>query len=345
MSHLSPRNIGGKSVVHGADASATVPFDGVSGPYVLSMPQGDIRPIKPVEIDSALYLLLYEPHEPQAELEARVIRFRQMARKEHYNLERQLAAVQNGRLVFSCFFVPQPGGTAFFFLADPSQYLADDFSLGISAVRMACRWAFNEGGAFLQTLLEIHDAMRYELCVQSGFAHLADLVYMTVTDLSDAEPAVLPKGFSWRVYHADDDLFQATVGETYQESMDCPELGNYRDLSSAMQGHRAAGRFEGGRWWRLLMEEDRPVGVLLMAPLRSGNVMELTYMGVCPHGRGRGLGRLLVQEALSLSFRSGMDSMVLAVDSQNLLAKRIYRESGFYGIARRRVMIRSSTML
>ena len=57
--------------------------------------------------------------------------------------------------------------------------------------------------------------------------------------------------------------------------------------------------------------------------------LELAYMGIHPHFRGKGLGRLLLLRGLAQARREGFASVTLAVDSNNGPALSLYESMGF----------------
>ena len=81
--------------------------------------------------------------------------------------------------------------------------------------------------------------------------------------------------------------------------------------------------------WSLLSIKNEPAGVCLLSPLPTQGSIELTYMGVVPKYRGRKLGRIMLNRALSLSAIDGYKLMSLAVDSNNHFAWNIYKTTGF----------------
>ena len=70
--------------------------------------------------------------------------------------------------------------------------------------------------------------------------------------------------------------------------------------------------------------------------------MELTYFGIVPEFRGRGLGRKILIDAVRAAAIAGRSVIFLAVDCGNTYANALYSDFGFAELARRRVMIRSS---
>lgn len=82
-----------------------------------------------------------------------------------------------------------------------------------------------------------------------------------------------------------------------------------------------------------------PAGVLLLAPLRDRNLLEVVYMGVAHHFRRQGVGRALMHKCNGEMIARGFDGVTLAVDSVNASARTLYHQWGFAETGRRRVWI------
>jgi ribosomal protein S18 acetylase RimI-like enzyme len=131
--------------------------------------------------------------------------------------------------------------------------------------------------------------------------------------------------------------FRNVLQATYIGSLDMPELDGARGLDDIMESHRAAGRFDPGRW-QLGHVPGRPeaASVLLLAEVPSRPAWEVVYLGLTPPARGHGLGRAVVGHALELA-RAHVGRLELAVDCRNVPATRLYRSTGFVVRDRRAV--------
>jgi ribosomal-protein-alanine N-acetyltransferase len=69
---------------------------------------------------------------------------------------------------------------------------------------------------------------------------------------------------------------------------------------------------------------------------------EILTVAVAHSERGRGLGRLLVEEALRRLYREGAAACFLEVDQANQPAMRLYRSLGFEVIGERKGYYRAS---
>jgi ribosomal protein S18 acetylase RimI-like enzyme len=310
-------------------------------------PRVAIRPVREYEIDEALALFLADPGQT-CQVRRKVKSFRALAQQEHYDLTRQVIVVHDQKPLHACLFVPNEGRSAFVFTSCPSSAEPEPpewTQAREDALQQLCRWAFDSGSTLLQILLEPGDTLRRELCLRCGFRALTDLVYLfrlSDSPLPAPEPSVGIRWLSYQPQHHE--LFKSVIAQTYRYSLDCPELENLRDLEDIVLGHKAAGQFHPDLW-NLLLLRDEPLGVLLLAPMKSGDTMELTYMGLCPAARRRGLGSVLLSQALALTGSFNIKSLTLAVDYRNQPACRLYRRFGFTVFLRRSVLIFSSHWL
>ena len=308
--------------------------------------QSRIRPVQLAEIDRALSLFLGDGSEGRGQIEDKIFSFRQLARREHYDLTRQMVGIYQDQIVHACLFVCQPGRSAFIFTSPVRSQDSSESNLSSLAnqtLRSTCQWALHEGASLIQILTEPNDANRQDLCRRSGFRKLTDLIYLLRT--ADHSPGIRPKlpaTMRWLSYAPEHkDLFGKVIRRTYEDSQDCPELSELRDIEDVLESHQGAGDFK-PELWRLLLQDDEPLGVMIVSPLRSEDALELTYMGLAPSARGKGLGTLILQEAFYLSNRIGTLPLTLAVDSRNQAAIRIYTGAGFQVVLRRTVFIFSS---
>lgn len=135
-------------------------------------------------------------------------------------------------------------------------------------------------------------------------------------------------------------MLEALVSKTYQKTLDCPELEGLRSVRDVLHGYQCSGD-SGDRLWRLLELHGQRVGVLLLSEHQPSRQMELTYMGLIPQARGRGLGGQAVAAAQQTTRQRRCQQLVLAVDQRNQPAKRAYRSAGFSAWAQRTVFLRS----
>ena len=304
----------------------------------------EVRRIRPDEIERSLPLLLAEA--PSSPASASVVAaFERIARLDGYDLGKQMVVAGDGGLAYACLFVPRPGGAAFVFTG-PAPAVDDEFcgsfELAAGALSKLIEWARRDGCNLLQVLADPSDRSRAELSLKSGFRRLTDLIYLIRDCSKVAFERPLRDDLSWLEYGPENhELFKSTILSTYRDSLDCPELENLRDIEDIIVAHKSAGDFD-CHYWKLLLCDSKPAGVLLLSPLSRQGIAELTYMGLCPDFRGYSLGRALINEAITLVGASGLAGLTLAVDCRNYPACRLYASCDFSEILRRSVYYYSS---
>ncbi len=302
-----------------------------------------IRRVRGSEIDSALRLLFGSPTTEITLIRRQIDAFRRIARSEGYDLKRQMVLLHRETIVAACCFVPQDGGTAFVFTSLPPVQ-TELFPLMLTAHQQMAQWAFNEGSNLLQILLEPEDLSRRDLCRAAGYEELTELLYLRRHVDHPPLTIALSDSIRWTTYTPDrHEQFKSVIAQTYEKSLDCPELTGMRDMEQVVRSHKSAGRFDPDCWF-LMLQNDRPVGVLLLSPLNDPDAMELTYMGLTPAARSGGLGAQLLAHAIDRTRRAGRETLTLAVDCRNTPAIKLYRFFGFETLFPRRVLIRSRTI-
>lgn len=193
----------------------------------------------------------------------------------------------------------------------------------------AIGWLRQCGARLGQTLLaegEVHLAAALE---RHGFAHITSLWYMrhALKFLPPWPPA--PLELTYETYSSGDPtLFHRTLLRSYEQTRDCPEVNGVRTLEEIVEGHQAQGCYDPRRWW-LALEAGQPVGVLLLAQLSEWEGWDLSYVGVVPEARRRGVGCALTRKALYEARAAGAIQVTLAVDTRNRPAWNLYRALGF----------------
>ncbi|WP_161602406.1 GNAT family N-acetyltransferase [Tautonia marina] len=211
-------------------------------------------------------------------------------------------------------------------------------SLASCMVREALRVSEARGIRLAQALVDDSQPKQTGLdLTRGGLPYVTDLLYL---GRPTANPLPVPPeipNLEWQGYRPDrHDDFARMLERSYKGSLDMPELAGLRSLDDVMQGHRARGSFDPERW-RLgfLPGQSEPVAVLLLLA-GSESTWEVSYLGLAPEARGRGLGRRVLAHALDLT-RPHAHRLELAVDVRNLPADRLYQRCGFHAFERRKV--------
>ena len=215
---------------------------------------------------------------------------------------------------------------------------AADAAVVADALLQACIKRMRAADAWLgQCLLETDQRAERELMVRNGFPHLTDLIYM---QHSVNRPIPSTAGSRWEtVCFADvgvESRFARLIEKSYVGTLDCPELEGRRSGEDALVGHRQSGLFLPEQS-RLYFREDVDAGLILLADHPEQSLWEVVYMGVAPSSRGQGLGRTMIEEAISAAHRHQRQLLLLAVDSRNHFAQNTYRQVGFEELTTRSV--------
>ncbi|CAN5691780.1 hypothetical protein BH23PLA1_BH23PLA1_32360 [soil metagenome] len=181
---------------------------------------------------------------------------------------------------------------------------------------------------------------------RGGLPHVTDLLYMvrSLTETSGPEAQAVSSRdrprWQWLAYGPETEAeFAEVLQQTYIGSLDMPELEGVRGLEDILAGQRAGGRLD-PTCWRLgrLPDEPEAASVLLLAPGNEASTWEVSYLGLTPQARGRGLGQQALAHALELA-RPHARRLELAVDIRNRPAEQLYRRAGFRPFDRRGVHV------
>jgi len=249
-------------------------------------------------------------------------------------------ADRDSRPVAGAVAIDAPGRTSMLFVTSCEALPAADRSVVAEMLRHLSAVKDAAGVRLVQGLIEPSDRRDQQAYDAAGFHRLATLVYMERGVGPMREAPTDESGLSWLNYssqtHA---LFCHTISQTYQGSVDCPGLEGVRTIDEVVLGHKATGTFDPGGWL-LLLRDGRPQGCLLMAGVIGRSACEVVYMGLVPEARGRRLGRVVLHRALAEARRARRDQLVLAVDENNLPARRLYDAFGFRRTMKRQAWVR-----
>ena len=114
---------------------------------------------------------------------------------------------------------------------------------------------------------------------------------------------------------------------SYDGTLDGPELNDLRTPDEVLAGQVEAAP-DVVRWW-LAERDGEPAGVLILADSDRPDEWDVSYLGVAPRHRRRGLGRRLVAFAIDRAAEAGVGSLTLSVDTRNGPARGLYESFGF----------------
>ncbi len=123
--------------------------------------------------------------------------------------------------------------------------------------------------------------------------------------------------------------FERLLGETFDGTLDCPELNGVRKHSQVLESFLIGKPFRtGSSNWKTVWLNGQLAGCLLLTA-HNRELVELAYMGLVPAARGKRLGGHLIEMAKRQSLQWGASMLVVAVDSRNTPALQLYQRSGF----------------
>ena len=301
-----------------------------------------IQQVPAAQARQVLRLTLAAPGQSASEIEGHVATFINHARALSLDLGQQWLAKEGGRIVAACSSLESPGRTGLLFLK--AYGLSGGSPDGLeSLIRHIVADQARRKLRLAQCLLNLDDRENEQVLSRAEFRSIAELIYMEcgVPGIAAKRSGLLPQvDLHWDDYkistHQD---FAELIQETYRGSLDCPALTGLREIEDIIAGHKAVGLFQPQRW-RLVRVDGGPAGCILLGENPLRRILEVAYMGVHSAQRRKGLGRLLIEEALRLAYHERFEKVTLAVDSKNEPAMRLYRRVGFVETMRRRAMIR-----
>jgi ribosomal protein S18 acetylase RimI-like enzyme len=296
-----------------------------------------IAPAQPQERAPA-FRLIFQHVEDHDERELRVANALNLVARGELDPAGVIVARGGCRVVGALVCLPVAGASG---LVWPPQVEAgpEEWALEDELIQYALAWLRQRGAKLIQTLLAPDDAHLGVPLERNGFVHVTSLWYLR-RGLNDQYPmAALPGELTCLPYRGHDrELFHATLMRTYEQTQDCPELNGLRSLEEIIAGHRAQGWHDPDRWW-VALRQGRPAGVLLLTEMPDAPAWDISYVGVVPEERGRGVGRALTCKALHEARAGGATCLTLSVDSRNRPAWNLYESLDFRPHDRREVFL------
>jgi ribosomal protein S18 acetylase RimI-like enzyme len=195
------------------------------------------------------------------------------------------------------------------------------------------------GVGLVQALVDVSSPRRAaDDFIQGGLPRVTELTYMARPTARALPPRPGVPEFVWRGFSGmTEGAFREVLEATYVGSLDMPELEGVRTLDDILASHRAGGRFDPARWQiGHLPDDPASAAVVLLGAGPEPGTWEISYLGLSPAARGRGLGRAALNHALNIA-RPHAARLELAVDARNLPAEHLYQRCGFEPFDRRGV--------
>ena len=290
--------------------------------------------IEPPERRAALSLLLSgRTHHADGPVDS----FLHYTTRQNLDISNLWVAQNGDQMLAACLVVPSPGRTGMIFISP----IRDRGGLEITGklISATLGGVDRQRVRLVQALLDPGQHYETKALVDAGFTSLAELIYMQRrTERGDAS-LLLPDGLEAVVWSPQArPLFTDAILGSYEQTRDCPGLVGLREIDDIIAGHMAAGIFEPDLWLAL-HHRGEPAGVMLLNRMAHDAAVELVYLGLTPRWRGHGLGRVLVTRGIAQAHARGLRNMLLAVDSANAPAKRLYESLRFSAHARKRALI------
>ena len=255
--------------------------------------------------------------------------------------------VRRGRSPLAAAMVYRNVGKTGMLLACPAAAEGVDVEQLVRLVRALSREEIHGGLSMIQTLLPTEAKPELIMLDRAGYHRLAQLVYLHLAvplargTPDTGEPALRSLGEAGTPaprFHVASEFppreLEDVIRRSYEQSRDCPGLEGVRDVADVVTGHRASGLFSPESWW-IVRVQDQSAGCLLLNESFSGETGDIVYLGVTPEFRRRGLGRVMIQRAISHAQRVGWRRLSLAADATNSPAVVLY-ESFHFSVSHRR---------
>jgi ribosomal protein S18 acetylase RimI-like enzyme len=296
-----------------------------------------IGPARPEQWRSAFRVLFQGLPEPQRD--ERVATALRMARAGELDADGIIVVQDEQELLGAILCLPVAGAGGLVW--PPQAAVGDAVSLiEDQLTQFGCAWLRQQGTKLAQALLAPDEVQLATPLVRSGFRHVTRLWYLR-RDLRlglVAQDSPFER-LSYASYeNTRREVFHRTLLLTYQESLDCPEVNGVRSIEEIIAGHKAQGKLGARRWW-LALHEAEPAGVLLLSEMPESGSWDISYLGVVPQLRRRGLGRELTTKALIEARTFRASEATLSVDARNLHAWKLYRNLGFEPYGQREVYL------
>ena len=204
-------------------------------------------------------------------------------------------------------------------------------------VAAACDWLRGRGVKVCQAFAAEFERADMAPLLRHGFRRITQVVHLRREIDPEREVAFAGGQLD---FHSDwtPEEFARTILATHDGSRDCPELNGPRTPGEIVRGQADAWVTELPR-----LGAD-PAGVVILDRGAEAGVVEVSYLGLTPAFRGRGLGDELVRHAIARSAgHDGTARLHLSVDARNTPALRLYRRHGFAEYDRREAYLATWT--
>ncbi len=211
-----------------------------------------------------------------------------------------------------------------------------DSTAAVDAVAAAgCAWLRERGVKVCQAFVAEREGAEATALARHGFRPVTQLAYLRRAvgpSFGAPTPPVLWHPWPAEPTREHTDLLLAT----HDGTLDCPEMNDTRTPNEIVGGFRPTD--VANRSWWSASDESRAVGVLLLVG-GPDHVLEVSYLGLAPAARGRGLAGALLRFADDVARQMGHRELNVSVDVRNAPAMKLYARHGFVEYDRRGVWL------
>jgi ribosomal protein S18 acetylase RimI-like enzyme len=202
----------------------------------------------------------------------------------------------------------------------------------------ACAWLRERGVKVCQAFVAAGELADVAALERRGFRHVTRLVFLR-REVGPEFGALTPL-VRWSPWAAEPTRAQLELLlATHEGTLDCPELNDARTADEILAGFRPTDTANRS-WWNARDEGGTLVGVVLVVGGGDG-ALEVSYLGLVPSARGRGLAGALLQFADQVARLASSPALTVSVDARNTPAMKLYARHGFVEYDRREVWLAS----
>ena len=305
----------------------------------------EIRPARNhQEQEEALLLMIQENDQDVKRQE--VEKIFASVQKGQLDLKHLLVATKQQKILATRLMVAQKDKTAILWPAACDEEAEDSQvfdSIQDALLKESVLRAKQEGCVQIQTTVEHSDSRTSALYERNGLPAIGELYFMqrpASPECNDEKPCTAT-GESLKLVPISEGISDDVLGElvlkTYIESADFPELQHDRTAARSLQTHRLQGEYNPEHWF-VIEQNKSAAGVLFFSWHSDLKQWELTYMGVIPDQRGKGIAGKAIGKSFEHASRKN-SGVFLGVDSRNHYAIRLYESLGFIVVSRQTVHV------
>ena len=237
-----------------------------------------------------------------------------------------ITATNRTRVIGAIWCLNQPGKIATIW--GPGLIPGVPDTLADQLIERSLKFAQQSGSQLLQSLIGPENPKAGEHLVRLGFQQVTRLDQLhAFPDALEAVPPSIELTFS-TCEDFRSPAFEQLVINTYEGSLDCPEIDGLRQIQDVLTGYHATSGHSTEHWY-LAQQAGETIGVTILAHHTANHQLELIYFGLLPPFRQRGLGKEILRHILHLANHLGCHSILTGVDQRNTPAMALYHQFGF----------------